>query len=479
MMVKSNLTPPLCVDLDGTLIKTDLLVESFFLLLSKHPLLVLLIPFWLLRGKARLKQEIARRVALDAATLPYHSLFLPWLREQHTQGRVLVLATAAAEPLARQVAEHLQIFSQILTTTDSTNLSGQTKSEKLCQYFGERGFDYAGNDQADLLVWKQARQAIVVNPTRGVREQAVRIAEITAEFDDRQSSGIKLWFRALRLHQWLKNLLVFVPLLAAHRLLETTLLLQAALAYLVFGLCASSVYLLNDLLDLPADRQHPRKRSRPFAAGALPVLSGALAVPTLLVIAFTLATIALPPLFSGVLLSYYVLTLTYSLYLKQSVMLDAVVLAALYTLRIIAGAAATTIVPTFWLLAFSMFVFLSLALVKRYAELFAMQDLGQNTARGRGYRVDDLQLLQTLGGSSGYMSVLVLALYINSSASQALYHHPEAIWLLCPLLLYWISRVWLKTHRGEMHDDPVIFAVQDRVSQILILIGAIIVGLAL
>ena len=474
-----SLTPPLCVDLDGTLVKTDLLVESFFLLISKQPLLVLLVPFWLLRGKARLKLEIARRVVLDVTTLPYHSPFLTWLREQHAHGRVLALATAAAEPLARQVAEHLQIFSRIFATTGSGNLAGQAKADQLCHYFGERGFDYAGNDQADLAVWKQARQAVTVNPARGVREQAARIAKITVEFDDRQGSGIKMWFRALRLHQWLKNLLVFAPLLAAHRLLETTLLLQAVLAYLAFGLCASSVYLLNDLLDLPADRQHPRKRARPFAAGALSVLSGALAIPTLLGIAFTLALTALPPLFSGVLLSYYILTLTYSIYLKQSAMLDVVVLAALYTLRIIAGAAATTIVPTFWLLAFSMFIFLSLALVKRYAELLAMQELGQSTARGRGYHIDDLQLLQTLGGSSGYMSVLVLALYINSTASQALYQHPEVIWLLCPLLLYWISRVWLKTHRGEMHDDPVIFAVQDRISQTLILVGAIVVGLAL
>lgn len=478
-MVTPAQTPPLCVDLDGTLIKTDLLVESFFLLLGKHPLLVLLVPFWLLRGKAHLKQELARRVALDTATLPYHPLFLPWLREQHARGRVLVLATAAAEPLARQVAEHLQLFSQTLATTNSTNLSGQNKAEQLSQRFGERGFDYAGNDRADLAVWKRARQAILVNPARGVHEQAARTAEIAAEFDDRQGEGLKLWFRALRLHQWLKNILIFVPLLAAHRLLETPLLLQAALAYLAFGLCASSVYLLNDLLDLPADRRHPRKRLRPFAAGTIPILAGALAVPTLLTLAFTLAAIALPAPFFGVLLSYYVLTLAYSLYLKQSVMLDAVVLAALYTLRIIAGAAATAIIPTFWLLAFSMFIFLSLALVKRYAELLALQDLGQSAAQGRGYRIDDLQLLQTLGGASGYLSVLVLALYINSSASQTLYRHPEAIWLLCPLLLYWISRIWLKTHRGEMHDDPVIFAVQDRVSQILTLIGAIIVGLAL
>lgn len=472
-------SPPLCVDLDGTLIKTDLLVESFFLLLRKHPLVILLVPFWLLRGKARLKQELARRVELDVATLPYHPTFLAWLREQHAQGRRLALATSAAESFARQVADHLGIFSQMIATTADANLSGPCKAERLRDDFGERGFDYAGNGMVDVAVWAHARQAVLVNPARGVRERAVRITEIAAEFDDREGARLTPWSKALRLHQWLKNVLVFVPLLAAHRAHESALLLQAGLAYLAFGLCASSVYLLNDLLDLPADRRHPRKQLRPFAAGALPVLSGTLAVPLLLVLAFLLAVIALPPSFAGVLLGYYVLTLAYSLYLKQIVMLDGVVLAALYTLRIIAGAAATAIVPTFWLLAFSMFIFLSLALVKRHAELLAMQEAGQSTARGRGYQVDDLQLLQTLGGASGYSSVLVLALYINSSTGQALYRHPEAIWLLCPLLLYWISRVWLKTHRGDMHDDPVIFAMQDRVSQTLLVIGAVILWLAL
>lgn len=471
--------PPLCVDLDGTLIKTDLLIESFFLLLKTHPLVVLLVPFWLLCGKARLKQELARRVELDVATLPYHPAFLTWLCEQHARGRYLVLATSAAETFARQVADHLGIFSQVIATTDDANLSGQRKAERLCQCFGERGFDYAGNGRVDVAVWAHAHQAILVNPAHRVRDQAAQVTEIAAEFDDRQGKTLKPWFKALRLHQWLKNVLVFVPLLAAHRVHEPALLLQAALAYLTFGLCASSVYLLNDLLDLPIDREHPRKRLRPFAAGTLPVLAGALAVPALLILAFLLAGIALPPLFAGILLSYFVLTLTYSLFLKQIAMLDTVALAALYTLRIIAGAAATAIVPTFWLLAFSMFIFLSLALVKRHTELLAMQDMGQNAARGRGYQVGDLQLLQALGSASGYSSVLVLALYINNGANPALYRHPEVIWLLCPLLLYWISRVWLKTHRGDMHDDPVIFAIQDRVSQMLIGISAVIVWLAL
>lgn len=471
--------PPLCVDLDGTLIKTDLLVESFFLLLKHHPWRILSVPAWLSRGKAYLKQEIARRVELDVATLPYHTAFLTWLREQHAQGRSLVLATAAAEPFARQIAVHLRLFAEVIATTDGDNLSGSRKAERLAQRFGERGFDYAGNAVVDAAVWARARRAILVNPARGAREQASQLTEVEAQFDDRARGGLIPWRQALRLHQWLKNVLLFVPLLAAHRLHEPALLAQAMWAYLTFGLCASSVYLLNDLLDLPVDRRHPRKRSRPFAAGTLPALAGALAVPVLLALAFLSALITLPPLFSGVLFGYYALTLAYSLYFKQIVMLDVLVLAALYTARIIAGAAATAIIPTFWLLAFSMFLFLSLALVKRYAELLRMRETGRDAAQGRGYQVDDLPLLQMLGSASGYCSVLVLALYINSGISPALYRHPQAIWLLCPLLLYWISRVWLKTHRGDMHDDPVIFAAQDRVSQGLAVTGAAIVWLAL
>lgn len=478
-MTSSAPNPPLCVDLDGTLIKTDLLVESFFLLLGQHPLLIFYIPIWLWQGKARLKQELAGRVDLDVTTLPYHPTFLAWLHEQHRDGRTLILATAAAARFAQQIADHLGIFSEVIATTGDVNLSGQRKTEQLCQRFGDGGFDYAGNAKADLPIWAHAHQAILVNPASGLPAQAAHVAKIATVFDDRPGSRLKVWFRALRLHQWLKNILIFIPLLAAHQLLEPRLLLQAILAYFAFGLCASSVYLLNDLLDLSADRRHPRKRLRPFAAGILPGLSGALAIPALLISAFLLAGLTLPLLFTGVLLGYYALTLAYSLHLKQLVMLDAIVLAALYTLRIIAGAAATAIIPSFWLLAFSMFIFLSLALVKRYAELVALQELGQSTTRGRDYRVDDLPLLQTLGGASGYLSVLVLALYINSGTSQVLYRHPEAIWLLCPLLLYWISRIWLKTHRGEMHDDPVIFAVQDRVSQLLIVIGAMIFWLAL
>lgn len=469
---------PLCVDLDGTLIKTDLLLESLFLLLSKHPLSALFVPFWLFQGKACLKQKLAFQLELDTPTLPYHLPFLNWLQEQKAQGRTLVLATAAAENFARQVADYTGLFSQVIATTATHNLSGEGKARRLCQLFGEYGFDYAGNARADVAVWAYARQAILVNPDRGVIQMAAKVTEIGAQFDDRTHQCI-VWFKALRLHQWLKNVLIFLPLLAAHHFQEPFLFLEALIAFFAFGLCASSVYLLNDLLDLPADRRHPRKRNRPLAAGALPIRDGALATPLLLALALMLAGVALPPLFLGILLIYYVLTLGYSFVLKQAPMLDVVTLAVLYTLRIIAGAAAIRTPPSFWLLAFSMFFFLNLALIKRYAELWAAQQRGEETAQGRNYQIGDLPLLQAFGGASGYLSVLVLALYINSNTSQMLYRHSQMLWLLCPLLLYWISRTWLKTHRGVMEDDPVIFALRDPVSQLLVIVAGVIIGLAL
>lgn len=255
-----------------------------------------------------------------------------------------------------------------------------------------------------------------------------------------------------------------MPLLAGHLLGSPEQVLDALLAFLTFGLCASSVYLLNDLLDLEDDRHHPVKRKRPFASGALPLVWGGAMFPMLLVAAFLMAWLFLPWRFSAVLLGYYGLTLAYSAFLKRRVMVDVVVLAALYTIRIIAGAAAVGAHLTFWLLAFSMFIFLSLALVKRYAELHATKARGLLKTRGRGYEASDLPLISSLGSAAGYLAVLVLALYIQDAKTASLYRHPQAIWLACPLLLYWISRTWIIAHRGQMHDDPVVFAIRDRVS---------------
>lgn len=466
--------PPLVVDLDGTLIHTDLLVESALALLHKNPLYIFKFFPWLLRGKAQLKHEIARRVDFNAQLLPYNDPLIEWLREQ-ARHRRMVLSTASDLQLAQAVADHLGFFSEVIASNGDANNSGRRKAETLVARFGEKGFDYVGNDHVDLDVWKHAHAATVVSHSASLARKAALLCPTTQDFHPAKRT-LRAWVKALRLHQWVKNVLVFVPALAAH-LLFTPAALSSAYAFVCFGICASSVYLLNDLLDLPSDRRHHSKRKRPFAAGTLPAIHGALLMPVALMLAFVLA-IPLGGYFALVLAGYYLLTLAYSFYFKQKVMADVIVLAGLYTTRLLAGSAAIGIAPSFWLLAFSMFAFLSLAMLKRYTELQAMRMKGRIGARGRGYHVDDLPLVQSLGGASGYIAVLVLALYIDSTQSQSLYRHPHLLWAICPIMLYWISRAWVIAHRGIMHDDPVVFAIKDRTSQMLMIIAAAAMFLA-
>lgn len=453
----------LCVDLDGTLLDSDVLYESVLALLARNPLYLLLFPFWLLRGKAFLKRELARRVTLPAETLPYNPQVLDLLRT--TAQRPRVLCTASDVLLVAPIAAHLGVFETVIASDGTRNLAGKHKADALVAAFGERGFDYMGNGNVDLAVWQRARGAWVVNNGVRLARQAAQRTTVLAHWPS--PPRLKPWLKALRLHQWLKNLLVFVPLFAAHRFFEPDAIVQSILAFVAFGLCASGVYVLNDLLDLTPDRKHPRKRERPFAAGRLPLLHGLAVAPALTIAGLAVAWLC-SPAFALVLLGYYVLTLSYSLKLKRIVMIDVVLLAALYTARIVGGAAAIDVELSFWLLAFSIFIFLSLALLKRYTELHSALALGKKRASGRGYGVEDLPLLQSLGASAGYMAVLVMALYINSPESVELYSHPKALWLVCPILLYWISRIWVVAHRGDMHDDPIVFAATDRVSQIVL-----------
>jgi 4-hydroxybenzoate polyprenyltransferase len=469
--------PALCVDLDGTLINSDVLLESLLLLLKKNPLYLFLLPLWLARGKAALKAEIAARVTIDPAALPYNKRLLEWLQAQRQTGRSLWLCTATNERPARQIAEHVGLFDGVLASDAGNNLSGSAKADQLAGRFGAGGFDYCGNEPRDLDVWRRARGAIVVNGGKGLERAAAGLTSVLQTFPA-ESNRARAIIKALRPHQWAKNVLIFVPLLAAHRAGHLEAVTRAALATISFCLCASSVYVVNDLLDLPADRAHARKSKRPFASGALAITTGLAMAPILLLAAIALATL-LPLKYQLVFAAYYASTLSYSFFLKGVVLVDALLLAGLYTLRIIAGSAALEIPLSFWLLQFAVFLFLSLAFVKRFAELEALRRQGRLRAAGRGYHVEDLPLLQSLGIASGYLSVLVLALYINSPEIQALYHHPKLIWMLCVLMLYWISRVWMKAQRGRMHDDPVVFALKDRVSLVIGLMAAVTVAAAI
>lgn len=464
--------PPLCVDCDGTLVHTDLLHEACLRLLKTAPLLLFALPFWLLKGKWHLKCRLAEFVSIDASMLPYSEAVVSLIQAESNRGRRILLATASPERFAHEVSEHLGLFDDVIATTPGSNLSGPAKAAALVDRFGRQGFDYVGNSSDDVHVWREARQGILVDASERVRKAATACTTITDDIR-KPNPGPIVYLKALRVHQWLKNLLVLVPLLAAHRLTEPATLLAAVSAMAAFSLCASSIYILNDLLDLPNDRRHPRKRERPFAAGHLSIVSG-IALSAALLVATAAIAIWLPPEFWLVLAGYLATTTLYSIWLKQMVVVDVLTLAALYTFRIIAGCAATGIAPSFWLLAFSLFLFLSLAVVKRYSELLALAGLPGSKTPGRGYRSEDLPLLLSIGTSSGYMAVLVLALYIDSADVGLLYRTPMILWLTIPLLLYWISRVWMKTQRGQMHDDPVVFAATDRISLIVALLIATI-----
>ncbi|MES1937575.1 UbiA family prenyltransferase [Salinisphaera hydrothermalis] len=462
----------LVVDLDGTLVQTDLLIESAFALARERPHHLLRMPGWLKRGKATLKDEIASRARLDVAHLPYNRELVDFLIEEKRAGRRLVLATAANHRYADQVAAHLDLFDDVLASDSRTNLSGEDKLAAIRELLGDAPFDYAADHDDDRAIWAAARETILVGAKPATDRWASSETRVGRRIE-RPQAGIRTWVKAMRLYQWSKNLLIFVPLLASHELLNGGTLVAGILAFIAYGVLASSVYLLNDLVDLADDRRHPNKRHRPFASGTLPVAHGVAAIPVLLLIAAVIA-VFLPPLFGAVLAIYYIVTLAYSMGLKRLALIDVLTLAILYTLRLIAGGAATGIPLSFWLLALSMSLFLSLAMAKRCAELILVQS-GQTSGGGRGYAASDIEALRSLGTAAGYASVVILALYINSPDITNHYLHPVYIWLLCPVVLYWISRIWLKTMRREMTDDPIVFAARDTGSRICILLGVVIV----
>lgn len=457
-----NKSVVIAVDLDGTLTLTDTLHESVLYLLRYRPLDLLALPFWLLQGKAALKAKVADRLRLDVATLPYNAALIDFLKDERSAGRTIVLCTAADKRVAQAIADHLALFDGVIASDGITNNAGIDKRLALEARFGIQGYDYAGNSAADMEVWAGARQAIVVNAGQAIAQQAAQVCAVRRVFPP-QAITLLDWCRMLRVHQWLKNLLLFVPLLAAHQMGDLQSLSTLILAFISFSFCASAVYITNDLLDLESDRRHPRKRHRPLAAAVVPIKTGAALAPIFAIASLVLG-LMVGTAFTAWLAVYFLITCAYSLWLKRLALIDCLTLAALYTLRIIAGAAAGTIPLSFWLLAFSVFIFLSLAFVKRYAELKVQAGVGSSQAHGRGYALTDTPLLQTLGVTAGYAAVLVLALYLQSEAVVRLYAQPELIWAAVPLMLFWVSWVWMKAHRGEMHDDPVVFAIKDKAS---------------
>lgn len=462
----------LAVDLDGTLVRTDLLYESFWASFANSYATPLLAALGLMRGRAQLKHVLAEKSGLDVTLLPYDEQVINRIKAWRENGGKAVLVTASDIGLARRVAEYLGIFDEVHGSDGETNLKGRVKAAFLANRYGARNFAYIGDHKSDLPVWDSAAQIICVAPRASLRGK-LRQLHSEPELLERTRNP-SAYLKSLRFHHWLKNLLVFLPMLAAHRFDGATIL-PSVIAFFAFGFIASSVYILNDLLDLAADRAHHRKRTRPFASGAVPIAHGTGMAAALIALGAALASL-LTVDFMLTMLGYFALTMAYSLELKRRAVVDICALATLYVLRIVAGAAATGIPLSVWMLAFALFFFVSLATIKRQAELVDASARGHLKTAGRGYYPSDLAIIAQMATAAGFVSVLVLALYVNSREVVALYRYPETLWGICVVLLYWISRMVMITHRGHMHDDPIVYAATDRNSYVC---GLIVLTLAL
>jgi 4-hydroxybenzoate polyprenyltransferase/phosphoserine phosphatase len=465
---------PLCVDLDGTLVHGDTLMEGTLGCLKSKPWSIFKLLGWVRQSRALYKERVAHICPVVPEQLPYNHKVLEFMLAQKELGRKLVLATGSDQSTAQKVADHLDCFDEVLASDGKHNLSGTGKRQELERIFGEKGFDYVGNSRADLKVWRGCRKAYLVRPEPGVESQ-VRSEGLDYEvLDPGRKDQWHLAFKAMRPWQWAKNILVVAPIVLAHQVGDAGAWLGVVLAMLAFCLCSSAVYLTNDIWDIASDRRHPSKQRRPLASGDLPFTRAAGLIPLLALAGLALAALAAWEVL-WLLLFYLVLTSAYSIKLKEIPLLDILVLAGLYTVRILTGGPAAGVVISFWLLIFSTFFFLSLAFLKRYTEL---KTLAGADPAGRGYRQGDRGFMGAAGMASGYLAVLVVALYLNSPQVIALYSHGAWLWLICPLLIYWISRVWLKAHRGEMADDPVLFALKDPTSYAVIALVLIILVLA-
>jgi 4-hydroxybenzoate polyprenyltransferase/phosphoserine phosphatase len=455
---------PLCVDLDGTLVATDTIAESFLRLFKTAPWkLVGLVAALLTGGRAKLKRQLAGIAPVEPDTLPYREEVLAQLRRAREEGRQVLLVTASDQATADRVAGHVGLFDGAFGSDGTRNLKAKNKADFLVSRFGPAGFQYVGDSVADLPVWEAANDAIMVAPsgaTRRSAEQAVSNVTILLERPKKWKAALK----ELRPHQWAKNVLLFVPLYFAHQYTNLSLVFAAFMAFLSFSFCASSIYVLNDLVDLASDRQHRTKRTRPLAAGTLSIVEGLGLSLASFTLAIVLAATFVNPRFVWAVLGYVALTTAYSLSLKQKMIIDVLALASLFTYRVVAGGVAVDVELSPWLLAFSIFFFMSLAFVKRYAELIQLRGDPMESLRGRNYVPADIPIITSAGPAAGLLAVLVFALYINSPATMIYYSSPKMLWGICLILVYWLMRVWFLAARDQMHDDPVLFAVKDRVS---------------
>jgi 4-hydroxybenzoate polyprenyltransferase len=463
----------LYVDLDGTFIKSDMLLESFLVAFKNNPFILFSAFFWLLRGKAFLKQKLSESGRVNVVSIPVNPQTFKFLEQQKSLGRKIVLATASNQSIAKDFVDNYAIFDAYIASTASNNLKGQNKLNAILELSkdNEHQFDYMGNSTEDFILFERATNSYLVSPTAKARRKSKQGHIFTEYFDDTSKTSLKLWIKQLRVYQWLKNSLIFVPLLVANQFTDLNAITNTLLAFLSFGLLASSTYVINDLVDLESDRTHKRKCNRPLASCQIQILPAILVATVLFTISLLLAW-SLSTGFLITLIVYLILTLSYSFKIKRYFGMDVIALASLYTIRIFAGAAVIGVTVSFWLLSFSMFIFLSLALVKRCAELVALKQHNQVQISGRDYNTNDLLVFTSFGTTSSLIAVLMYCFYMNSNVLSNQYQEPQLLWLSLPALGYWLMRMWVKTLRGEMHDDPIVFSLKDRGSMLSIMVMA-------
>jgi 4-hydroxybenzoate polyprenyltransferase/phosphoserine phosphatase len=475
--IKASTEPVLIVDLDGTLIKTDLLFEGLLILLRKNLLYIFPCFLWLLKGRAVLKRRILEQVHLPIELLPFNKNVLTFLQEEFLRGRRLILATASPLEIATKISEIYPIFEKVYGTYGNINLKGKSKLNLILKEFGAGNYDYIGNSHADLRIFSSANASFLVNPSIGLQRRAKKITSLS-NLDIDNNSKFKIYLKSIRIHQWVKNLLVFIPIITSHTFFSTNVILMTLVGFFAFSFVSSSGYIINDLFDLNSDRKHPSKKLRPFASGQITIVGGIFLACSLFLAGIFL-TFFLNTSFLLLLLLYFIITLSYSLFFKRKALLDVFILAILYSLRIIAGGIITSIPLSSWLILFSAFMFLSLAFVKRYSELILITDKSGLKNRGREYFMEDILLLQIMGIASGFISVVIFSLYIDSPDVMILYQHPKILWGISLLLLFWVSRVWMITNRGQMNEDPIIFAIKDRTSHWVCLIAGLLIYLSI
>jgi 4-hydroxybenzoate polyprenyltransferase len=472
----SKLNCPLYVDLDGTFIKSDMLLETTIAVLKKQPYLLFFLLFWVLKGKSYLKYKLASIADINVSHIPINQDTYNFLKTQKEQGRKIVLATASNETVARKFVAIYSVFDTFIASTITHNLKGKNKLDAIIQE--STSFAYMGNSAEDYILFEIAEESYLVNPTNRAKKLNTGKVNFDGLFDsDKPRSKLEAWIKQLRIHQWIKNTLLFVPILVSNQFMDASLVMTTLFGFVIFGVLASSTYILNDLVDLESDRAHARKCNRPLASCELSILQGS-AVASILFIVSLIGAYLISFEFLLVLVVYLVITLSYSFKLKQYFAVDVIALASLYTIRIFAGAAILNLTISFWLLSFSMFVFLSLALVKRCAELVALKETKKEQLDGRDYNIGDLSVFTSFGTSSSLLAILMYCFYMNSEVLSNQYQEPDLLWLSLPACGYWLMRMWVKTLRGEMHDDPIVYSLKDKGSLISISIMLVMTLLA-